>query len=303
VAKHFLVFVGLFALLTALARAKPTVTFISECACDGNHGVSRWAAKTDVALPPANFSHIPPITPADMYEWSGPGLTISHSSPRIAAEEEWYAVTGKIDKLRVEDDGDLHLVMNNVDGRAGEIVVEVPLGPAWCAMRHTVFSWTGARFPFAVGQKDSYRLVQHPIVTVIGKAFYDIDHAGKDTNENRRSYDHLVAVWEIHPVMEMSIGNSTVSAAPAQIQPSATPPPIAATPQLAATPTPVLPVPTATPEEFVTVTQPITIQIPYGTTVLQPGMKLPVASRGASMVNVRYMNQIYPIPLASTNLR
>jgi hypothetical protein len=33
-----------------------------------------------------------------------------------------------------------------------------------------------------------------PVVTVIGKAFYDIDHAGKDPRKNRRNYDSSLAV-------------------------------------------------------------------------------------------------------------
>jgi hypothetical protein len=63
------------------------------------------------------------------------------------------------------------------------------------------------------------------------------------------------------------------------------------------------PVPTATPEEFVTITRPVTIQIPYGQTVLPPGMKLPVVSRDASTIRVRYMNAIYAIPVSATELR
>jgi hypothetical protein len=41
------------------------------------------------------------------------------------------------------------------------------------------------------------------VVTVIGKAFYDIDHSGKNPRKNRRNYDSSLAVWEIHPVMVM----------------------------------------------------------------------------------------------------
>jgi hypothetical protein len=63
------------------------------------------------------------------------------------------------------------------------------------------------------------------------------------------------------------------------------------------------PIPTTTAQEFVTITQPVTIQIPYGTTVLQPGMKVPVISRDAQTVHVRYMDEIYPIPITSTDLK
>lgn len=36
---------------------------------------------------------------------------------------------------------------------------------------------------------------------------------------------------------------------------------------------------------------------------LQPGMKLPVISRDAQTVRVRYMNEVYGIPVSATNLR
>jgi hypothetical protein len=41
------------------------------------------------------------------------------------------------------------------------------------------------------------------MVTVIRKAFYDIDHSGKNPRKNRGNYDSSLAVWEIHPVMKL----------------------------------------------------------------------------------------------------
>ena len=43
-----------------------------------------------------------------------------------------------------------------------------------------------------------------PIITVIGKAFWDIGHAPKDRS-NRRKYMPDYAVWEIHPVMKIEL--------------------------------------------------------------------------------------------------
>jgi len=96
--------------------------------------------------------------------------------------------------------------------------------------------------------------------------------------------------------MQLLTGGSIAGFVPPQTQPQVTP-------QIAATPPSVEPVPAATPQELVTITQPVTIQIPYGTTVLQPGMKLPVISRDAQTVRVRYMNEIYTIPVSSTDGR
>jgi hypothetical protein len=41
------------------------------------------------------------------------------------------------------------------------------------------------------------------IITVIGKAFWDVGHAPKDQS-NRRKYMPDYAVWEIHPVMKLT---------------------------------------------------------------------------------------------------
>jgi hypothetical protein len=282
-------------------HAKPVVTFTSPCACEGNHGVSRWAAKTDTALPPANSSDIRQITPADMFIWQGIGGGVTQRSRRLIAEEKWFSVTGKVEKVRIEDDGDVHIELKNANGRPGGIVVELPLGETWCAMRKMAFSWTDAHFPISPGRADKFALVQHPVVTVVGKAFYDIDHSGNDTRGNRRTYDPSLAVWEIHPVMKLSAGAGAqealaVPAAPTVQFSSPTPASVAPPPAAIAQPT-------SAPEQFVTITQPVTIQIPHGTTVLQPGIRLPILSRDSQSVDVRYLDARYAIPISSTDLR
>ncbi len=141
------------------------------------------------------------ITPAHILAWPGPGGHIDQRTDRIAAENQWYAVTGRIEKIKVEDDGDIHVEMKDI-GADASIVVELPLGPRWCDMRKMVFSWTNATFPLT----GKFKLTQHPIITVVGKAFYDIDHSGKDTHTNRRNYDQSIGVWEIHPVMKIALG-------------------------------------------------------------------------------------------------
>jgi hypothetical protein len=52
---------------------------------------------------------------------------------------------------------------------------------------------------------------------------------------------------------------------------------------------------------FVVVTRPITIKVPYGTTVIQPGTRLPVVARNPQTVNVKYMDAVYPLPASATN--
>jgi hypothetical protein len=47
-------------------------------------------------------------------------------------------------------------------------------------------------------------LAQPLIITVIGKAFFDISHAPAD-HSNRRTDLQGYAVWEIHPVMKLEV--------------------------------------------------------------------------------------------------
>src|SRR2546421_12810426 len=101
----------------AASRAKPVVTFTSPCTCEGNHGVSRWAAKTDLAEPPPTNANIKSITPSQVSAWQGIGGGVTQRSRRLIAEETWFSVMGRVEKVRIEDDGDLHIVLENVDGQ------------------------------------------------------------------------------------------------------------------------------------------------------------------------------------------
>jgi hypothetical protein len=67
------------------------------------------------------------------------------------------------------------------------------------------------RFDFVVNDpegkgRDTKKLTfgQSPIITVIGKAFWDVGHAPKDQG-NRRKYMPDYAEWEIHPVMKLTV--------------------------------------------------------------------------------------------------
>jgi hypothetical protein len=63
-------------------------------------------------------------------------------------------------------------------------------------------------FPFHTGAAKKLTFGQSPIITVIGKAFWDVGHAPKDQS-NRRKYMPDYAVWEIHPVMKLNVQETT----------------------------------------------------------------------------------------------
>jgi hypothetical protein len=128
-----------------------------------------------------------------------------YTETRIPAEQKWYALTGRVVSLKVEADGDIHIALEDATGNAvGTVSAEIPVGPKWCGIRQTVFSWTTPRFPFTLKTAHNLKLREPHVITVTGKAFYDIAHAPAD-HSNRRRTPKDYAVWEIHPVMKMEV--------------------------------------------------------------------------------------------------
>jgi hypothetical protein len=184
---------------------KPPVGFVSPCECRDTRGKGRWTAKTDPSLPPTDASAIQAVKPSDIFAWAAPTEHLTRYSKRIPAEESWYALTGRVVDLGVEPDGDLHMALQDATGdNPGIVVVEVPEGPLWCEIRKTVFSWTGAQFPFQIRTVQTLKVIDAPIITVIGKAFFDISDIPKDQS-NRRTDLPGYAAWEIHPVMKLTV--------------------------------------------------------------------------------------------------
>ena len=109
-------------------------------------------------------------------------------------------------ELRAEEDGDLHIALADASGdKPGTVVAEIPAKAEWCDLRKIVFGWTEVQFPFRVRSGRRLKLSQPVVVTVIGKAFFDISHAPAD-HANRRTDLQGYAAWEIHPVMNLDVG-------------------------------------------------------------------------------------------------
>jgi hypothetical protein len=90
--------------------------------------------------------------------------------------------------VKIEADGDLHLALQDTTGdKPGIVVVEVPAKLQWCEVRETVFSWTRTRFPLHIRSTWKLTLDQAPVVTVIGKAFWDIGHARRSIQPEKVS--------------------------------------------------------------------------------------------------------------------
>ena len=197
-----------FVVASVLARSEaPEVTFASPCECQGFHGKTRWVTKTDQAPVPSDKSAIQPITPSQIYAWEGLGsmdLT-RYTEERMPSEQKWYALTGRVVDAKVEADGDIHIALQDATGNeVGTVSAEIPVGPKWCELRQIVFGWTTQKFRFGVKTAHALKIREPHVITVRGKAFYDIGHAPAD-HSNRRSTPKGYAVWEIHPVMALQV--------------------------------------------------------------------------------------------------
>jgi hypothetical protein len=184
------------------------VTFVSPCECQGQKSGTRWPAKTDPSPVPSDNSTIQSVTPSQICEWKGPApnepLT-PQTDTRIAAEQKWYNLTGRVVGVKVEGDGDITLVLKDADGKkAGSVGAEIPVGSIWCELRQTVFGWTTQSFPFTFKESQKLEVREQHVITVTGKAFFDVQHVSAD-NSNQRANSKKYAVWEIHPVMALHV--------------------------------------------------------------------------------------------------
>jgi hypothetical protein len=73
-------------------------------------------SQTDASLPPTDASAIQAVTPSDMFSWPGPDAPITMQSERIGIENKWFALTGRVVELKVEEDGDLHVALHDATG-------------------------------------------------------------------------------------------------------------------------------------------------------------------------------------------
>jgi hypothetical protein len=192
-------------LCSTAAATEQEVTCESPCECSSARGKGRWLVKNDPSSPPTDASAIQSVTPSDIFSWPGPDIHLTQHSERTGIENNWFAVTGRVVAVKVEPDGDLHIALSDATGdKQGIVVTEIPLGPQWCDIRTTVFSWSPTRFPFQTRSTKKLKVIKPPIITVIGKAFWDIGHAPKDQS-NQRKYMPGYAAWEIHPVMALHV--------------------------------------------------------------------------------------------------
>jgi hypothetical protein len=147
-------------------------------------------------------------------------------------------------------------------------------------------------------------------IRVTGYLLWDDEHNGRaDVGTtiryiaaNRFHQPWRSTAWEIHPAFKIERADAITTLTPT-LPPSSPRSSPESTALPSPTPQPTALAPSPTPQQFVTVMQPVKIKIPYGQTVLPGGAKLPVVSRNLQTVTVKYMGGTYVIPIASTDLQ
>ncbi len=143
----------------------------------------------------------------------------------------------------------------------------------------------------------------HPArkIRVTGYLMWDDEHNGRaDIGNTIRTVaangyhqPWRATAWEIHPVIKMEALEGTA--------PVATAPSVSPTPATTPIP-PTAPSAAPAPPQSVILIRLVRMKIPYGEVLLQPGTKLPIVSRDATTVTVRYLGTTSTIPIASTDL-
>lgn len=205
---RFFLIIAVLSAISGRALAGTTGTFTSECGYTGDGGSYRKAVKTDSANPPATVPGANQLTPSQMFKWTGGVGTITSRTPRQGRENEWIQITGRVAAFIIEADGDVHLELVDADNSSPvKTDVEIPAGQTWCPIRQRVFAWVKPKFP-VVTSRTLLAMGSHPLITVVGKAFWDGQHAPKAAarggpRPNRRTYDAQCSAWEVHPVMRL----------------------------------------------------------------------------------------------------
>ena len=103
-------------------------------------------------------------------------------------------------EIRAEEDGDPHIALQDATGdKPGIVVAEIPAKPQWCELRKIVFGWTQIQFPFRVRSGRKLNITQPPIITVTGKAFFDIGHTPADQSNRRTDRQGATSRWRYIP--------------------------------------------------------------------------------------------------------
>ncbi|MBS1903222.1 MAG: hypothetical protein JSS75_05930 [Bacteroidetes bacterium] len=160
---------------------------------DTDCGVERWAVKTlsDVDTTTIDFSKIDTSSIRAEYAWTKP----TSPSARLDLEKHVVSITAHLVSYVKEDDGDIHLVLQDDSGLT--MIGEIP-SPTCASVIHTShvdeYSTAVQWIKTNVGNPTTSFKDAERIVTVTGVRFFDFIHNQRGVADNG---------VEIHPVLSI----------------------------------------------------------------------------------------------------
>jgi len=173
--------------------------FVCKTGIAQNCGVERWNIKTlsDADTLKIDFKKIIPSTVQEQTSLARPN---DKKTFRLVSETQVYSVDCFIVGFKKEDDGDIHIIIED-EKTDSLMVAEIP--SAGCfevqhTSRYILFKGLDEWFSKNIGHPTSkfVFLEKHIPVTLTGVGFWDFYHGQKGTARNAR---------EIHPVLSMTL--------------------------------------------------------------------------------------------------
>lgn len=158
-------------------------------------GKDRWDVKTLTDIGELNINYTPVITSVKELINIPLTNTINDNTPRFGIEFNTYSIKCRIREYKLSDDGDYHLVLEDIQNSSITMVGEIP--DEYCASvqqsKH-LSSFVKARTDFKQSLLSTAQ-VDTSVYTITGVAFYDKIHGQLGAAPN---------AIEIHPILSIS---------------------------------------------------------------------------------------------------
>lgn len=152
-------------------------------------GSERWPVKTGSDADVAAVDTVPvPATIAQLVEIPRPSVTF-YNSRRVAPYElQTFLVRARVARVTAEDDGDIHILLRDLEAPNVTVVAEIPSGA--CT--------SNADFGqlFEAARRALRGLPRNGLVEIVGVGFFDFLHGQSGTS---------LGGFEIHPVLSLRV--------------------------------------------------------------------------------------------------
>lgn len=154
-------------------------------------------------------------TVSDMLSWPNPSRISRANAPIDPRENQAFRLSGDLWRIVMEgNDCDFHLEIAapGSDSSADRVIVEIPQGPPFTALRNQIQQALSNAHEGSIGTTGKTLKKSIPL-TVSGLAFFDAFHFSRTNPKrgNNHGTKFVGTIWELHPVFALNIGPAPVS--------------------------------------------------------------------------------------------